>query len=61
MADLGGHVLQWFMLLLRHQIELHDEVVEVLVAGVDMSLLWGKKRRRVVVCVIDMGRHFYTS
>lgn len=38
MTDAFCHLLQWLQLPLVHQAELLDEVVEVLVAGVDMSL-----------------------
>lgn len=40
MADLCCHVLQWFKLFLRHQVELHYEVEKVFVAGIDVSFLW---------------------
>lgn len=38
MADFLRHFSQWFKLSMIHQAELCNEVVEVLVAGINMSL-----------------------
>ena len=49
MADLRSHVPQRLKLLLVHKIKLGDEVIKMLVAGIDMCFLQRNQLRMAIV------------